>query len=226
MGITVHRDSTVTAVGRGGDGQVVATVTADDGRHHTVRAEQLLIATGRRAVTDGLGLQDMGVKLGGRGEVRVDEELGTDHPRIWAAGDVTGHPQFVYVAGAHGAVVVDNALHNAGRKLDYHHLPRVIFTSPSIAAAGMTEAEAQHHGYDCERRVLELDHVPRALVNRDTRGLVKLVADRDTGRLLGAHMLADGVGDVIATAVYHANPRHRHPPSLETSYTLSLILSV
>ncbi len=125
-----------------------------------------------------------------------------DNPRIWAAGDVTGHPQFVYVAGAHGALVADNAFDNAGRTLDYHHLPRVTFTSPQIAAAGLTDAQAVEQGYACECRVLPLGYVPRALVNRDTRGLIKLVAEQGSGRLLGAHVLAEGAGDVIATAVY------------------------
>ncbi len=200
--ITVHTDSNLHTVRRDGDGHVVATVDGSDGSTREVRAEQLLIATGRRAVTDELGLEQLGAKLDNRGHVRVDDELCTDNPRIWAAGDVTGHPQFVYVAGAHGAIVVDNAFHQAGRTLEYHHLPRVTFTGPSIAAAGLTEAQAHQQGYDCERRVLALEHVPRALVNRDTRGLVKLVAEVGTGRLLGAHVLADGAGDVIATAVY------------------------
>ncbi|QGK68714.1 mercury(II) reductase [Allosaccharopolyspora coralli] len=201
-GITTHTHSQVRTVRRDRDGHVLATVADSDGHPHEVRTEQLLIATGRRAVTDELNLEAMGVKLGNRGHVRVDEQLRTDNPRIWAAGDVTGHPQFVYVAGAHGAVVVDNAFHDAGRTLDYHHLPRVTFTTPSIAAAGMTEVEAERAGYDCECRVLTLEHVPRALVNRDTRGLVKLVAEAETGRLLGAHVLAAGAGDIIATAVY------------------------
>ena len=199
-GVTVHTDATVQRVRREG-GQVVATVADRDGQHE-LRAEQLLVATGRRPVTAGLGLDEAGVELGPAGEVRVDDELRSTHPRIWAAGDVTGHPQFVYVAGAHGAVVVDNAFGQADRRLDYHHLPRVTFTGPSIAAAGLTETQARQAGHDCTCRVLELKHVPRALVNRDTRGLVKLVAEADTGRLLGAHVLADGAGDVIATAVY------------------------
>ncbi|NHD15726.1 MULTISPECIES: mercury(II) reductase [unclassified Actinopolyspora] len=200
-GITTHTHAQVRTVRRDG-GHVVATVDSSDGSTRDVRTEQLLVATGRRAVTDELGLEQLGVKLDSRGHVRVDEQLRTDHPRIWAAGDVTGHPQFVYVAGAHGAVVVDNAFHDAGRRLDYHHLPRVTFTTPSIAAAGMTEGEAERAGYECECRVLALEHVPRALVNRDTRGLVKLVAEAESGRLLGAHVLAAGAGDVIATAVY------------------------
>jgi mercuric reductase len=86
--------------------------------------------------------------------------------------------------------------------VDYRHLPRVTFTSPAIAAVGLTDAQAVAAGYACECRVLPLEYVPRALVNRDTHGLIKLVAEADTGRLLGAHVLAEGAGDVIATAVY------------------------
>ncbi|WP_020500959.1 mercury(II) reductase [Sciscionella marina] len=205
-GIGMYTGATLSRVRRD-NGQVVAEVRSSDGQVREVRADEVLVATGRKPVTAGLGLDTVGVQLGDRGEVVVDDGLRTSHPRIWAAGDVTGHPQFVYVAGAHGAVVVDNAFGDARRTLDYHHLPRVTFTSPSIAAAGLTDAQANEQGYDCECRVLPLEHVPRALVNRDTRGLVKLVAERGSGRLLGAHALADGAGDVIATAVYALHNR-------------------
>jgi mercuric reductase len=78
----------------------------------------------------------------------------------------------------------------------------VIFTSPAAGSAGLTEHEAVAAGFDCECRVLPLSHVPRAVVDRDTRGLIKLVAERDSGRLLGAHVLAGGAGEVITAAVY------------------------
>ncbi|GAB3701422.1 mercury(II) reductase [Nocardiopsis sp. NPDC006832] len=200
-GITVHTHTRLTAVRRKADG-AVATARTGDGRELQLRAAELLVATGRRPVTDGLDLDAVGVETGERGEVVVDEQLRTANPRIWAAGDVTGHPQFVYVASAHGALIADNAFDGAGRTVDYHHLPRVTFTTPAIASAGLTDAEAIAQGYTCDCRVLPLEYVPRALVNRDTRGLIKLVADAATGRLLGAHVLADGAGDVIATAVY------------------------
>ncbi|GAA3633940.1 mercury(II) reductase [Streptomyces chitinivorans] len=200
-GITVHTHTRLTAVRRD-SGEVVATARTGDGREVQLRADELLVATGRRPVTDGLGLDAVGVGTGERGEVVVDGHLRTANPRIWAAGDVTGHPQFVYVASAHGALIADNAFDGAGRTVDYRHLPRVTFTSPAIASAGLTDAEAVAQGYTCDCRVLPLEYVPRALVNRDTRGLIKLVADASTGRLLGAHVLADGAGDVVATAVY------------------------
>jgi mercuric reductase len=164
--------------------------------------EQLLVATGRRPVTVGLNLDAVGVKTGTRGEIVVDEYLRTSHPRIWAAGDVTGHPQFVYVAAAHGTLIADNAFADAQRTLDYRSLPRVTFTSPAVASVGLTDAQAVEQGYACECRVLSLGYVPRALVNRDTRGLIKLVADRGTGRLLGAHVIAESAGEVITTAVH------------------------
>jgi mercuric reductase len=200
-GIGVITGAAITRADRDPSGYRVA-LTGADGRPSELRAEQLLVATGRRPVTAGLNLAAVGVKTGPRGEVVVDDYLRTGNPRIWAAGDVTGHPQFVYVAGAHGTLVADNAFDDARRTLDYHHLPRVTFTSPAIASAGLTDAQAVEQGYACECRVLPLEYVPRALVNRDTHGLIKLVADTGTGRLLGAHVVAEGAGDVIATAVY------------------------
>jgi mercuric reductase len=195
-GIDVRTRADVRAVHRGPAG--VTALVGDE----RLEAERILVATGRKPVTAGLGLDRVGVTVAAGGEVVVDKYLRTGNPRIWAAGDVTGHPQFVYVAAAHGALMVDNAFDDIGRTMDYHHLPRVIFTSPAVGSAGLTERQVVAAGYACECRVLPLSHVPRAVVDRDTRGLIKLVADRDSGRLLGAHVLAGGAGEVITAAVY------------------------
>lgn len=200
--ISVHTGAQLTRVAHDPNGRVVATVRDRDGRSRELRAEQVLVATGRRPVTEGLNLAGVGVKVGERGEVVVDERLCTHNPRIWAAGDVTGAPQYVYLAAAHGTLIADNALDGAGRTLDYRHLPRVTFTSPQLAAVGLTDAQTARQGIACACRVLPLEHVPRALVDRDTRGLVKLVAEQATGRVLGVHMVADGAGDAILAAVY------------------------
>ena len=136
------------------------------------------------------------------GEVIIDSHLRTTNPRIWAAGDVTAHPQFVYVAAAHGALVADNALTGAGREVDSRHLPRVVFTSPALASVGMTDQQARTAGIRCDSRVLPLAHVPRAIVNRDTRGLIKIVTDADTGRIIGITALAQDAGDLAAAGVY------------------------
>ncbi|MBT2478496.1 mercury(II) reductase [Streptomyces sp. ISL-94] len=201
-GIAVHTSAALTGVRRDETGYTLTAATGHGGKDLSLRAEQLLIATGRRPVTAGLNLDAVGVKTGPRGEVVVDEYLRTAAERIWAAGDVTGHPQFVYVAAAHGTLVADNALDGQERTLDYAALPRVTFTSPAVASVGMTDAQAAEAGIPCDCRTLDLAYVPRALANRDTRGLVKLVADARTGRLLGAHVLADGAGDIITAATY------------------------
>jgi mercuric reductase len=167
-----------------------------------VSAEMLLMATGRRPNTSDLGLEEVGVELGPRGEVVVDSELRTANARIWAAGDVTGAPQFVYVAGAHGTAVVENAFFAGMRQMDYRHLPRVTFTSPAIAAVGLTDQEAVDSGVQCTCSVLPLAYLPRAIVNRDTRGLVKIVADAASRRVLGIHILAEGAGDMVLAATY------------------------
>ncbi len=171
-------------------------------------ADRLLMATGRRANTAALDLAAAGVATDEQGRVVVDDGLATTNPRVWAAGDVATHPQFVYVAALGGNIAAENALRGAGRTIDFRTMPRVTFTSPAIAAVGLTEQQAHEAGRPVITSTLPLDAVPRALVNRDTVGVVKLVADESSGELLGAHLLADGAGDVIQAAVmalkYHA----------------------
>jgi mercuric reductase len=200
QGAVIHTGAQVLGVRRSADGQVEVTVRVGE-RQLALAGDEVLVATGRRPNTEGLGLDAAGVTLDGRGALIVDDELCTKNPRIYGAGDVTGAPQFVYVSAYEGALAVDNALLGAGRKLDFTGLPRVTFTAPQIAGAGLTEAQAAAAGFEVETSVLPLSAVPRALVNHDTQGLVKLVAERGTGRLLGASVLADGAGDVIQAAV-------------------------
>jgi mercuric reductase len=200
-GIDVVEGTESAAVHRDG-GDVV--VVAADGE---LRAEQLLVATGRRPRSAGLALDAVGVEIGSGGKVVVGDGMSTSNPRIWAAGDVTGPPQFAYVAARQGAVAVANAFEGAGRRIDYSALPRIAFTRPTIASAGLTEAEALERGIECECRVLDLEVVPRAIVSRDPRGLVKLVAERDSGRVVGVHLLADGAGDAILAGVYAIEAR-------------------
>jgi len=111
----------------------------------------------------------LGVQLGPGGEVVVDADLSTSHPRIWAAGDVIAHPHFVYVVARHGTLVVQNAFERAGRRVDYATLPRITFTNPTIASAGVTEAHARERGVGVESRVLDLAHVPRDRQPQHTR---------------------------------------------------------
>jgi mercuric reductase len=171
-----------------------------DGKPETCVADQLLIATGRRPSTADLGLAEAGVQTGPRGEIVVDEHLRTANPDIFAAGDCLGDPMYVYVAGYAGGLAAENALTGAGRVYDLSALPHVIFTDPQVASVGLSEAAARAQGKRVNTAVLYLKDVPRALAARDTRGLFKLVAEEDTGKLLGAHMLADQAGEVIQAA--------------------------
>jgi mercuric reductase len=199
QGATVHAPAQVLAVER--DGEVRRVRVRVDGTERSIDADEVLVATGRRPNIAGLGLDAARIAVDGRGAVVVDEQLRTSNPRVWAAGDVTAAPQFVYVAAAHGALAADNAPRGAGRTVDDTGLPRVIFTSPQLAGAGLTEQAARAAGHQVRSAVLPLGAVPRALVNRDTRGLVKLVVDATSGRLLGATIVADGAADAIQAAV-------------------------
>jgi mercuric reductase len=183
------------------DGKVTIRGRAE-GKAITVRVDQLLVATGRRANTADMGLDVAGVQLDKRGSIAVDGMLRTTNSRVWAAGDCTPAPQFVYVAAYEGALAVDNAIGSKSRTVDFRALPRVTFTRPQIASAGLTEDEARQAGYEVRVSTMPLDVLPRALVNRDTRGLFKLVADAKTDQLLGAHILAESAGEVILSAVY------------------------
>ena len=198
-GITVIEDR-ATAVATEG-GQVV--VSTRSGRRAS--GARLLVATGRAPRTPGLDLDAAGVKTDDRGFVLVDSQQTTSNPRIYAAGDVAGAPQYVYVAAATGRVAALNATGGAGPRpatVDYTGLPAVVFTRPQLASAGLTEIEARGAGHRCETRVLDLADVPRALANRDTRGAIKIVADADTGRVLGVHAVAEAAGEIMLAATY------------------------
>jgi mercuric reductase len=186
-----------TAVAQGNAGQV--TVTTDAGG--TLTAGRLLVATGRTARTDGLGLATAGIELDARGFVIVDEAQRTNNRRVWAAGDVSGAPQYVYVAAATGRVAAANAL-GEDRRVDWTGLPQVTFTRPQIGAAGMSEQQALDAGHDCDCRVLTAADIPRALANQDPLGALKIVADAPTGRVLGVHAALEGAGDVMLAATY------------------------
>ena len=201
-GIRVVRRTVPTDVVRdAATGQVVVTADVSGGVQE-FRADQILVALGRRPVTDSLNLAAVGVKTGDAGEIVVTDQLQSSNPRVWAAGDVTGHPEFVYVAARHGRLVADNAFAGADRSVDYTRLPRVTFTSPAIGAAGMTEQEVIAAGIRCDCRVLPLAYVPRALVNRDTRGFIKMVANADTDEILGLTAVAKDAGELAAAGVH------------------------
>jgi mercuric reductase len=165
----------------------------------SLRADQLLVATGRTPNTEALNLAGIGVETS-RGAIQVDEHLQTTAPGIYAAGDCSDQPQFVYVAASGGSRAAVNMTGGEAR-LDLSAMPGVMFTDPQVATAGLTEAEALKQGFSVDTRVLELENVPRALVNFDTHGFIKMVAERDSGRLLGVQAVTAEAGELIQTAV-------------------------
>ncbi len=188
------------AVATEGDQVTVLTTT---GQRAT--GAQVLVATGRSPRTAALHLDAAGVITDERGFVAVDARQRSSNPRVFAAGDVSGAPQHVYVAAATGRVAALNATETAGPRpatVDYTGLPAVVFTRPQLASAGFTEDQALAAGYRCDTRVLELAEVPRALADRDTRGAIKLVADAPTGRVLGVHAAAEAAGEIMLAATY------------------------
>ena len=164
-----------------------------------LRGEKLLIATGRAPNTEALNLAALGVRTGSDGTISVDEHLQTSAAHIYAAGDCTDQPQFVYVAAAAGSRAARN-MTGGDATLDLRSMPAVVFTEPQIATVGLSEADARLQGFECDSRLLALDNVPRALVNFDTRGFIKLVAESGSGRLLGVQAVTAEAGELIQTA--------------------------
>ena len=166
----------------------------------TLEAEALLVATGRTPNTGDLALEKASVSTNPKGEIVVNERLETNVPGIYAVGDCTNLPKFVYVAAAGGTRAAINMMGDEMVSLDLSVLPEVIFTDPQVAVVGWTESDARGRGFMVETRTLSLDQVPRALANFDTRGWVRMVADETTGRLLGVQILAPEGGEVIQAA--------------------------
>lgn len=192
-GMRVLTDTTVTAVRFDGKAFELETSTG------LISGDKLLVATGRKPNTAGLGLDRAGVALDASGAIVVDDHLRTSVQHIFAAGDCTNAPQFVYVAAAAGTRAAIN-ITGGDAALDLSVVPAVVFTDPQVATVGLTEAQARKLGKETNSRTLTLDNVPRALANFDTRGFIKLVADKNTGHLLGAQVLAGEGGEIIQTA--------------------------
>jgi mercuric reductase len=180
---------------------IVRVHVAVDSVARVVEGQQLLVATGRAPNTPALTLDRARIARGGRGEILVNEHLQTSNPNAYAAGDVTLAPQFVYVAAYQSALAAENALEGNRRLVDLSALPGVIFTNPAVATVGLTEAQAKEKGYEVKTSVLPASAVPRAIVNRDTHGVFKLVADARTDQILGVHVVAENAGDVICAGV-------------------------
>ncbi len=181
------------------------SVSHDGSRFHlrcadaVIDCDRLLVATGRHPNTAALALDKAGVATAADGAILVDDHMRTSVPHIYAAGDCTDQPQYVYVAAAAGTRAAIN-MTGGDAALDLSAMPAVVFTEPAVASVGLTEAQAQAAGIATDSRSLDLENVPRALANFDTRGFIKLVIEKESGRLIGAQVLAAEGGEIIQSA--------------------------
>src|SRR5260370_32252088 len=199
-GLRIVTGAQVRGAERSGEG--VALSLQRHGSQQTFTADSLLVSTGRRPNTEALGLERAGVERDTAGAVRVDRTLRTNVPHIWAAGDVIGREtesQMATPVGAHdGKIAAHNAL--SGERLsevDHTVIPRTIFTDPQVAVVGMTDEEAVAAGIECNCNTIPLSVVPRAGAIRDTRGVIKMVLDGPTCRVVGVSMLGGNAGEVL-----------------------------
>ncbi len=189
-GMKVYTHTEATAVAYDHETFTVATT------HGEVRGDRLLIAAGRRPNTESLGLEAVGVQQDPAGHIIVDDHLRTSVAHIYAAGDCTTLPQFVYVAASAGTRAAANMV-GEDQALDLTIMPTVVFTDPQVATVGLSVATAKGRGIDAWARTLTLDNVPRALVNFDTEGFIRLVAEKTSGRLLGAQIVSAEAWEMI-----------------------------
>jgi mercuric reductase len=197
-GLEIVTDVEVRSVERAGTGVIVHGRTS--GGDRVFEGERLLAATGRRPSAGSLSLESAEIATDAKGFIRVDDGLRTTNPDVYAAGDVAGLPGFVYVAAAAGRVAAENAVGTGGRTLDLRAVPRVTFTSPQVASVGIGPAQAREQGLEVDVSRLGLKHVPRAIVEHRTDGWIQVVAEKGSGRILGAQAVAPNAAELLGEA--------------------------
>ena len=217
QGITILTSATVKAIRQEGTVIKVVWDTADG--EQGIEAQMVLMATGRSPYTEGLGLAELGMKMKGRA-IAVNERLETNIPNIYAIGDVIGGYMLAHVASYEGKIAVDNALGHS-RRVDYQAVPICVFTYPEIAGVGLTEDEAKTRELSYRVSRFPFSACGRAHTMRETMGMVKIVCEAESGRILGMHIMGPHADDLIAegalavkcglTAKDLADTMHAHP---------------
>ncbi|PKP28851.1 MAG: mercury(II) reductase, partial [Bacteroidetes bacterium HGW-Bacteroidetes-18] len=178
------------------NGSTKVTVSKN-GTEQIFEAEKLVVATGTKPNTSQLGLENIGLELNKKGHIVVNEKMETNLSNIYAVGDATNTPAFVYTAALEGKIAVENAFSGTENKADYSSLPWVVFTDPQVAGAGLDEVQAAAQNIPFEVSKLDLENVPRALAAQDTRGFIKLIRNTETDKLIGARIVAPEGGELI-----------------------------
>ncbi|MDC8451419.1 MAG: mercury(II) reductase [Candidatus Nitrosotalea sp.] len=194
-GIEIHTGVKIQSVGNDGEEKVVLASGLE------FRAKKLLMATGRRPNTADLALENAGILTSESGAIVVDDEMRTNIPNIFAAGDIIGEPMLETVAAKEGSIAASNALFGTNKKMDFSAVPHAVFTSPQVASVGITEKEAVERYGKCSCKTLLMADVPKALVVNKTKGLIKMVVEPQTNRIIGVHILSDLAADIIHEAV-------------------------
>ncbi|HEY1911675.1 MAG TPA: dihydrolipoyl dehydrogenase [Vicinamibacterales bacterium] len=203
QGITSHTSAKVSAATVSGDGVDVSVALAD-GTSKSLRADYLLVATGRAPVTTGLNAEDVGLQLE-KGYIKVDDLFRTNVPGISAVGDVItfggpGHPQLAHVSSAEGIICAERIAGQETRPINYDHVPGCTYCDPEIGSVGLTEAKAKARGYDVRVGMFPFGVLGRAKMAGETDGFVKIVADRKYDELLGVHMIGLRSTELVAEA--------------------------
>jgi dihydrolipoamide dehydrogenase len=200
-GIAAHAGATVGEVKEGGKGVTVSFEAG--GKKEKVEAEICLVAVGRGPISDSVGLEGLGVELD-RGYVKVDGQLRTNVPGVWAVGDVAATPfQLAHVSFAEGIAVAERIAGQDVPEIDYMGIPRVTYSTPEIASVGLTEPQAKERGHDVVVEKLSMQGIGKANIVGES-GSVKLVAQKD-GPVLGVHMVGPHVTDLIAEGMLITN---------------------
>ena len=200
-GITIHIGTLIKEVKKHNGGVTVVFDKKGEGEI-TTSAQMMLVSLGLKPHTDGINVENSKIELDDRGFVRTNEYLQTSRPHIYAAGDVTGLMPLETIAAKQGSIAVRNMFEDARATINYLEIPRAVFTSPQVAAVGITEEEYMNKHDICLCRTITWDHVEKAAAIKETRGIIKMVIDPDTKVVLGVHMVGPMAADIITVATY------------------------
>lgn len=200
LGVKFHLKHAVTTVKATTKSVTVNYKKRDSEEEQSIKADYCLIAIGRRAYTDNLGLENVGIKTDDRGKIEVNDHLETNVPGIYAIGDVVKGAMLAHKAEEEGTFVAEML---AGEKphIDYNLIPGVVYTWPEVAAVGKTEQEVKDSGVEYKVGKFPFKALGRARASTDIEGMVKIIADKNTDEILGVHMVGARVADIIAEAV-------------------------
>jgi len=200
QGLKMKLGTKVMGAHKNGDKIVVSVENAKGGKAEELQADVVLVSIGRKPYTSGLGLENANIPIDNKGRVEVDEYFRTSQPNIWAIGDVIKGPMLAHKAEEEGIACVENIINGTGH-VNYDAIPSVIYTHPEVAWVGLTEEQCKEQGLNYNVGAFPFIANSRAKTNDDAEGMVKIISDAKTDRMLGAHIIGPNAGEMIAEAV-------------------------